>query len=205
MRLTRLSPLLASVCLLGCVTAGARADEAERLIAALGLAPGQAVADVGAGDGDWSEVLAREVGPSGHVYSTEVDSSLVKEIRETLEDAGYENFTAILGDQESTGLDPECCDAILMRMVYHHFKDPGPMRGDLIRALRPGARIAIIDIRPQRNWSELEGVPDRGGHGIEPEDLVSEMTTAGFELVERTDDWNGDEDRYCLVFRRPVE
>jgi hypothetical protein len=52
---------------------------------------------------------------------------------------------------------------------------------------------------------ELPGVPDRGGHGISAEDLVEEMTSDGFEVVERYDDWNGNDNRYCVVFRRADE
>jgi hypothetical protein len=87
-------------------------------------------------------------------------------------------------------------------MVYHHFVDPAAMRASLWRALRPGGLIAVIDISPQRSWRDLPDVPDRGGHGIQPGDLVREMTSQGFEVVLREDDWNGDSDRYCVVFRR---
>lgn len=203
MRLRRsLAPLLVTLSLIGCASSGAHADEADRIARALALEPGMTVGDVGAGEGEWAEALARVVGASGHVYATEVDEDLVDEIRETLEATGLDNGTAVLGNQRSTGLEADCCDAILMRMVYHHFEDPEPMRAEILQALRPGARLAIIDIRPQRHWRELDGVPDRGGHGIEPNDLIDEMSRAGFELVERIEDWNSDEDRYCVVFRR---
>jgi hypothetical protein len=76
------------------------------------------------------------------------------------------------------------------------------MRASLRRALRPGARLAVIDLRPRPSWRDLPGVPDRGGHGIRTEDLVREMTSDGFEVVARYDDWAGNGDRYCVVFRR---
>lgn len=177
-------------------------SEAARTIAALRLRPGLRVADVGAGNGEWAERISREVGEAGHVYATEVDRDHLQTIETRLAEAGLKNVTTILGTQQDTGLPPECCDAILLRMVYHHFADPPRMRSSLRSALRRGAALVVVDTEPQKSWRHLEGVPERGGHGIKAEDLLREMTGDGFEVVERHDDWAGDGDRYCIVFRR---
>ncbi len=204
MRRSNYLPLAAIILLLAaaCASNRASADESEQIASALGLAPGMQVADVGAGDGEWAVELAERVGETGHVYATEVDEDDLEEIRERLEETGLGNSTAILGDQNDTGLPADCCDAILLRLVYHHFTDPAPMRASLRRALKPGGLIAVIDILPQSHWRELEGVPDRGGHGIVPEELLGDMTGDGFEMVARYDDWGDEEDHYCIVFRR---
>jgi SAM-dependent methyltransferase len=186
----------------GIGAAPALASESERLFAVLGLKPGLRVADVGAGDGEWAERLARQVGEAGHVFATEVDASELEKIQKRIRDAGLANVTTILGTQQDTGLPAGCCDAILLRMVYHHFVDPGRMRASLRAALRPDAALVIVDTRPQEGWRHLDGVPDRGGHGILEEELVREMTGDGFEVVSRHPEWNGDDDRYCVVFRR---
>ena len=60
----------------------------------------------------------------------------------------------------------------------------------------------VVDLKPHSGWRELPGVPDRGGHGIRLEELVEEMTSDGFEVVARHDDWSGSGDRYCVVFCR---
>jgi SAM-dependent methyltransferase len=194
--------LLPTVLLLGsCAAARPPQPELDQLTAALVLRPGMRVADVGAGKGEWSEALATSVGESGHVFSTEVSEDHVEEIRGRIDDAGLANVTVVLGDQLETGLPDGCCDAILLRLVYHHFTDPEPMRDELRRALRPGGRLAIVEIQPQTRWGELEGVPDRGGHGISPDDLVQEMQSDGWVVVERHDDWGDEDDHYCVVFR----
>ena len=187
----------------GCVAnQRAVAAEADRIAAAMGLEPGMIVADVGAGDGEWSVELADRVGPDGHVWATEVDPDLIEEISQRLDDAGHRNYTTVEGDQSSIGLPEGCCDAILLRMVYHHFEEPARMRADLSRALRPGGTLVVIDITPQTDWRELPDVPDRGGHGIPIDDLVAEMAQSGFEEVARFPEWRGDdEDRFCVVFR----
>ena len=180
------------------------ADEGEndRLVELLELGPGMVAADVGAGEGQWTEVLARAVGPSGWIFATEVEQKLVDDLAARFEKSGHLNVTTVLGDQTTSGLTRECCNAILLRMVYHHFKEPTEMRRSLHEALKPDGLIAVVDIHPQKHWRQLEGVPERGGHGIEPEVLIREMRSEGFRLVSRHDDWNGDADRFCVLFRR---
>ena len=187
--------------LAGCAS-GASPAEVERIAAALALEPGMTVADVGAGDGDFAVALARLLGDEGRVIATEVEEDMVAELAELAEEEGLASLRSVLGSQEKTGLGAGCCDAILLRMVYHHFQEPSVMRADLRAALKPAGLIAVIDIVPQRGWRSLPGVPDRGGHGIPPEQLAEEMTDDGFELVARFDDWNGDDERFCMVFLR---
>ncbi len=184
-----------------CATTSA---EIERIASVLGLEPGMQVADVGAGDGEWAVELAAFVGEAGHIWATEVEAAEVEAIEQRIDRLDLHNMSAILGNQSNTGLPPGCCEAILLRMVYHHFEAPAAMRASLKRAMRPGGRIAVIDIIPQTSWRRLPDVPDRGGHGIDPEDLVAEMTGEGFEVVARYDRWNDDPDRFCIVFRRPT-
>lgn len=183
-----------------CGAGGVSAAEFEQIVQVLQLESGMSVADVGAGDGKWSEKLARYVGETGHVWANEVDENELEEIEARISDQGLHNVTAVLGSEVETGLPDGCCDALLLRLVYHHFKQPAEMRSSLRRALRPGGRIAIIDIEPQSSWRDLPGVPERGGHGIPVEELVAEMSGDGFTVVGRHDRWNGDEDRYCVVF-----
>jgi SAM-dependent methyltransferase len=192
-------------CLAGCASA-ASSTEVKRIAAALGLQPGMSVADVGAGDGEFAVELAHLVGANGRVIATEVEEGKVRDLREMAEDESLSNLTAVLGDQEGTGLDAGCCDAVLLRLVYHHFQAPATMRADLRAALRPDGRIVVIDIVPQESWPVLPDVPERGGHGIPPAQLLEEMTGDGFELVARFDEWNGDAERFCMVFlRRQVD
>jgi hypothetical protein len=43
---------------------------------------------------------------------------------------------------------------------------------------------------------------EREGRGITPEAVIEELTGAGFELINRVENWEYQGDRYCLVFRR---
>jgi len=194
--------LTLALILAGCGAALTQTAEVQRIAEVLELEPGMLIADVGAGDGDFSVQLAERVGEDGRVYSTEVDEDQVDDIRRRIERAELGNVTPVLGNDQDTGLPENCCDAILLRLVYHHFTDPSPMRESLRRALRPGGLIAVIDFEPHQGWGRVAGVPDRGGHGIRAEDLIEEMTSDGFEVIARFDDWQGEGDRFCVVFRR---
>jgi predicted methyltransferase len=177
--------------------------EAERIREVLGLEAGMVAADVGAGEGRYTGVLASGVGEAGRVYATEVEQAKLDQVKARMAADGHSNVATVLGDQQQTGLPVGCCDRILLRLVYHHFGDPAAMQRSLWAALRPGGRIAVIDVPPKQSWPRVPGAVDRGGHGIEPRDLLAEMQGAGFELVARYEDWPAETDSYCVVFRRP--
>ena len=82
------------------------------------------VADVGAGKGGLTFALAREVGSNGHVFSTDIDPGRLRGLRETVADAKLDNVTVVEGSASETGLPPGCCDAIVLRRVYHHLTEP---------------------------------------------------------------------------------
>jgi protein-L-isoaspartate O-methyltransferase len=198
-----LLPRILAAALTAAAAVSVGTDEGRLMAEALALAPGMRVADVGAGDGEYTVMLAREVGEGGHVWATEVDTEALEKTRRRVAEAGHGNVTTVVGDQRETGLPAGCCDAIFLRLVYHHFTEPPAMRRSLLHALRPGGRLAVVEVPPQSGWRRLEGVPDRGGHGIEKGELEREMTAAGFEIVGRYPDWPGESDGYCVVFRRP--
>ena len=176
---------------------------------AIALTPGMSVADVGAGQGDLTIVLATEVGPAGQVFSTDIDSASLEQIRARVAAAALRNVTVVPGQAGNTGLPMNCCDAVILRRVYHHVSDPAATNVSLLRALRVGGLLAIIDFPPTLAWLwpwPPPGVPDnRNGHGVKSKLVVDEVTAAGFELVKVIDHWpgRGPLESYCAVFRKP--
>lgn len=177
-------------------------DELQRLVEILRIEDGDIVADVGAGDGRWAVALAPEVGDSGRIYATEVDPNDLKQIRSRVERENATNVIVVEGDQDDMGLADACCDAILLRRVYHHFQNPRLMQDELRKALRGDGRLLVIDFDTRSRWKRPDGVPEsRDGHGISQEMLVSEMEQAGFALLDTMTWANGD---YALVFQVAV-
>ncbi len=196
---------LAAVPAVGQIAPGEKTSEGARILEVLKLAPGLVAADVGAGEGKFTSVLARGVGAAGRVYATEVEEKKLDEIKDRMAADGLDNVVTVLGDQQRTGLAPGCCDRVLLRLVYHHFAEPQTMRRGLWEALRPGGLIAVIDVPPKKSWPVVSGAPDRGGHGIEAKELLADMRGSGFELVTQHDDWPAESESYCVVFRRPAD
>jgi SAM-dependent methyltransferase len=206
--------LLALVLAAGCDSwrgFGFRASgpEMPRLRQVLALEPGSAVADVGAGRGEVTLALAAEVGPGGRVFSTEIAPEAREQIRAAVAAARLDTVTVVQAQARGTGLPTGCCDAVLLRRVYHHLTDPASINDDLLRALRPGGVLAIIDFPPMLSWlwpwAPTGAPPNRGGHGVPAHLVVEEVTASGFELVQVIDDWpgRGPLASYCVVFRRP--
>lgn len=187
----------------------ASGPELPRLRDVLAIAPGRSVADVGAGRGELTVALAKEVGPSGRVYSTEIDPESLDRIRGAVAAARLENVTLVQARADETGLPASCCDAIVLRRVYHHLTDPAATNASLLRSLRPGGVLAVIDFPPLLSWLwpwPAAGVPgSRRGHGVDARLVTDEVVSSGFELVQVIEDWPGRWPlaSYCAVFRKP--
>ena len=206
--------LLVSVVALGCDTwrgpgFRARGPEMPRLRHELTLTPGMSVADVGAGRGELTVALAAEIGPSGRVYATDIDPEALEQIRTQVAAAEHRNVTILHARAHDTGLPTSCCDAVLLRRVYHHLSDPAATNLDLLRALRPGGVLAIIDFPPMFSWlwpwSPKDTPGHRTGHGVAASLVVEEVTAGGFTLVKVIEDWpgRGPLKSYCAIFRKP--
>ena len=175
--------------------------ESARLAQALNWRAGSVVAEIGAGAGQMMLDAASRVGPTGHTYSTEVDTKKLEHLRVLAAKEKNRNINVIEGSQAGTNLPPECCDSIYMRRVYHHFTEPKKMDASLFQSLKPGGMLAVIDF-PPRSWlPSVPGVPaNRGGHGIPKKVLIQELTSAGFQLVSEPAEWPND--NYCVIFRK---
>jgi predicted methyltransferase len=164
--------------------------EVPRLVEVLEVKPGMTVADVGAGFGAMTVVLAKWLQPAGHVFATDIAATQLATIRNYVTQEGLTNVTVLEGAEASTNLPAGCCDAIFMRDVYHHLTRPEAFNASVGAALKPGGRLAVIDFVPQPGSEVFPGVnPNRGGHGITPVLVVLEVSAAGLTHVRTIDPW----------------
>jgi ubiquinone/menaquinone biosynthesis C-methylase UbiE len=147
------------------------------VVAALGIEPGDVVADVGAGTGYFSSHLARAVGESGVVLAIDVEPNLVTHLRDRAEREKLARVVPVLGSPGDPRIPPGLADLVLIVDTYHHLDD----RRDYFRRLRgslaPGGRLAIVDFvdseRPVGPPVEL---------AIPKSQVVAELVDAGWTL-----------------------
>jgi SAM-dependent methyltransferase len=124
--------------------------EAARLIALLELRPGSVVADIGAGSGEMTFEMARQLGDTSRIYSTDINPKTVQGLKDSAAASALKNVIVVEGQANGTNLPDACCDAIFVRHVYHHFGDPLAMNASIMRTLKPGGRFAVMDFPPDK-------------------------------------------------------
>jgi ubiquinone/menaquinone biosynthesis C-methylase UbiE len=117
----------------------------ERVIASLEIAPGDRVADLGAGGGYFLPYLVTAVGPAGTVYAVDVEPEIVRELEQQAADAGYTNVVAVLGGADDPGLPDGAIDLVVLVNTYHHIDARPAYFERLRRNLKPSGRVAVID------------------------------------------------------------
>lgn len=157
-------------------------QQPEAVIAALGLEPGQRVADVGAGSGYFTFRLAEAVGPEGRVYAVDVDEDMLALLRERVAEEGASQVEVVSGGYDDARIPAPGVDVILTVNTYHHIEAREAYFARLAQSLKPGGRLAVID------FDEPAGFIHRtflSSHRMDPEVIETELAAAGYRLLER--------------------
>ena len=164
----------------------------DEVVARLDLTPTDVVADLGAGTGPFAVAMARAV-PSGRVYAVEVDAGFLPIIADRARTAGVSQVQPVLGAFGDPRL-PSDVDVAFMHDVLHHIADRPAYVKALVKYLKPGARIAIVDYLPERS-------PHQGQRElvVSKEEAKELFAGAGLKV---TDDIALFEDKWFLVFSR---
>src|ERR1700704_1651114 len=162
----------------------------DRVMDLLGITTGKNVADIGAGSGWFTVRAARRVGPTGAVIAEDINPLAIESIGKRAEKENLSNVRTVLGAPDDPRLPAGSVDAVLMLKVYHEIANPVPTMKVLQRALRPGAKVGIID----RNGNGAN-------HGLNRDVVVREMSEAGYKLVGTYDFTKADGQDYFLIFQ----
>jgi ubiquinone/menaquinone biosynthesis C-methylase UbiE len=161
----------------------------NRVMDVLGIVPGKVVADVGAGSGWFTVRAARRVGGGGLVYAVDINPEAIRYVEERAKKEELRNVKTILGKADDPMLPAGSVDAVLLLKTYHEVAQPIALLQNLRAALRPGAKVGVID----RNGNGED-------HGVERDVVIREAKASGYKLVQQYDFVKGDKMDYFLVF-----
>jgi len=150
----------------------------HEVLTALGLKPGEVIADIGAGSGYFSLRLAHHVGPQGHVYAVDISPDMLRHLNQRIRDAGLLNISSILALPNDPLL-PQAVDRFLIVDVWHHIEDQTGYLALMKKQLKPGGQVVMIDFHKK----DLPVGPP-AAMKIAREDLIAQMQGHGFTLAK---------------------
>jgi SAM-dependent methyltransferase len=148
----------------------------QGLVDALDLEPGMSVADIGTGTGYLLPYLSQAVGSGGLVYAVDVSPNMLEWVRERAARESLDNVSTVAAGGARTGLASHSVDRAIMINVWHHVEQPEAYAADLLRSLRPGGRLFIVESRPDSN--EADGPPAH--YRMSAQAVIKQLEQAGF-------------------------
>jgi ubiquinone/menaquinone biosynthesis C-methylase UbiE len=159
-----------------------------QFLARLNLQPGQTILDLGAGPGFWTLPLAEIVGATGRVWAVDVSQELLDTLasRNPPVQVHFKKSELPLIDLPNVS-----ADFAWLAFVFHEVEPPEKLASELRRVLRTGARVAVLDWRPDAEGTQGPPRADR----VSPEQVIGWLSAVGFTSAHTT--WQ-DTDNYLV-------
>jgi predicted methyltransferase len=166
------------------------AEEPRQLVRLLGIKAGMTVADIGAGSGYYVVRLSPIVGPSGRIIAEDVVPKYLQSLRSRVHALRLQNVVISLGEPHDPRLPADSLDTAILVHMYHEIAQPYGLLYNLVPALKPGARVGIVDA--------YAPTPE---HGTPPGLLRCELAAVGYREIS-LDGLTGS-DAYLAIFAPP--
>jgi len=167
------------------------AGEPRQLVRLLGIKSGMTVADIGAGSGYYVVRLSPIVGPRGRIIAEDVVPEYLQSLRKRVRDLGLQNVTIGLGEPHDPKLPVGSLDIAILVHMYHEIAQPYALLYNLVPALKPGARVGIVD-----------AYGPTSEHGTPPSLLRCEFAAVGYREISL--DRLTRSDAYLAIFAPPT-
>jgi SAM-dependent methyltransferase len=168
-----------------------KAGEPQQLVGLLGIKPAMTVADIGAGSGYYVVRLSPIVGASGRVIAEDVVPEYLEDLRRRVRDLGLANVGIVRGEAHDPKLPVQSLDLAILVHMYHEIAQPYALLYNLVPALKPGARIGIVD-----------AFAPTAQHGTPPDLLRCELQAVGYRQISL--DRLAGSDAYLAIFAPPT-
>jgi ubiquinone/menaquinone biosynthesis C-methylase UbiE/DNA-binding transcriptional ArsR family regulator len=147
---------------------------------ALRLVPAITVADLGAGEGLVSQLLARRAKQVWCIDNSpkmvEVGSALAKK-------NGLENLTYKLGDIEQVPLPDHSVDLAILSQALHHASRPQTAVDEAFRILKPGGQLLVLDLK-EHTFEKAHDLYGDLWLGFKESALAGFLKKSGFQKVD---------------------
>lgn len=152
-------------------------ENLTRLVQELKLKPGQSVADIGAGSGVISIMMAHVVGDTGKVFAVDLQPEMLALLGDKIKNLNIKNIEPVLAIDKLPKLEAESIDLAVMVDVYHEFEFPYEAMVEISKALKPGGRVAFVEYR-----REDPEVPIKLIHKMSEKQIKKEIAQPEFGL-----------------------
>ena len=157
-------------------------EQPAKVVDALGLNPTDVVADIGAGTGYFSFRIAPLV-PQGKVLAVDIQPEMLEAINFLKAENHVTNVETVLGSVTDPRLPPASVDLALMVDAYHEFEYPREMMTGIVKALKPGGRVVLVEYRRENPL-----IPIKALHKMTQKQAKKEMSAVGLNWQETKDD-----------------
>ena len=179
--------------------------DADVLLGAMRIDPGDWVADVGSGEGEYTLQMAQAVGDSGRAFAVDIDEDDLEELNEEIEDRDLANVTTVFSVYDNPMLPRRSFDAMLVRNAYHEFTAHTSMLRHMRAALEPGGRL-VMEESIEHDLVDAERERQVEAHDLSMRYARRELRRAGFEITREVDTLRdgGDHRHWMMVATRPA-
>jgi precorrin-6B methylase 2 len=160
-------------------------EKLSLLIESLDLKPGMKVADIGAGSGVISLMIAERVGPEGTVFAVDIQPQMLQAIAVKCRRLGIENVELVRGTDKRTRLEEESVDLAIMVDVYHEFAFPYEMLLDISQAIKPGGRVVFVEYRKEDRTVPIKEVHKMSQAQVKKEAGLPEFNLKWLETIDK--------------------
>jgi ubiquinone/menaquinone biosynthesis C-methylase UbiE len=116
----------------------------DKIIADIGIKPGDGVLDYGCGPGSYILPVYRLAGEAGKIYAADINPLAIKYVKDLSLKKGLPNVTTIQTGS-GTGLPDNSMDVVLLYDILHGLDDVEPVFRELHRVMKPGGILSVND------------------------------------------------------------